>query len=334
MHLTEYESLTTQRMRTRSLGSMLVAALLALLMLSGCAANEPTSDEISPIASAPAASVFETDSLDDIPAYFGEDYIVLNDNQPEFTEEEFALPDGTEEYGALDSYGRATFAFAKLCTNTCPPPGSKRPKGMPNPSGWVQAFYPEIGLDHLYERSHLIAYSLSNEAANPNDLITGTEHLNQDTMQPFEEAVRSYLGTNTSGDSCHVLMRVTPDFRGSELVARGVQIEAYSLEDEGESVCFNVYCYNIQPGIEIDYATGKSQLATIGEEVVAAETAAAVTATEAVEQTYVLNTNTHKFHYESCSSVKDIKSKNRKDETTTRNDLLARGYNPCARCKP
>lgn len=133
---------------------------------------------------------------------------------------------------------------------------------MPNPSGFVQAFYPEAGLDHLYERSHLIAYSLSDEAVNPRDLMTGTRHLNQQTMQPFEQAVRNCIEAvdEATGEENHVLMRVTPDFRGDELVARGVLIEALSLEDDGQSVCLNVYCYNVQPGVQIDYATGESHL--------------------------------------------------------------------------
>ncbi|WP_251198398.1 DNA/RNA non-specific endonuclease [Anaerotardibacter muris] len=318
-----------------SITSLIIATLLALFVLSGCAASEtPNASEGSPSTSSTTASSASVSSLDDVPDYFGQDYLVLNNDQPEFTEADFAVADGTEEYGQLDSYGRATYAFAKLCTNTRPAPGSKRAKNMPDPSGWVQAYYPEIGLDHLYERSHLIAYSLSDEAVNPRDLITGTEHLNQDTMQEFEGAIRSYLDSGAGSDTKHVLMRVTPDFRGTDLVARGVQIEAYSLEDEGASVCFNVYCYNIQPRIEIDYATGASRLATTAEEVAEAETAAAVAATEAVEQAYVLNTNTKKFHYPTCDSVADMKAKNRKDETTTRSALIESGYTPCSRCDP
>ncbi len=197
-----------------------------------------------------------------VPEYSGEDYVELSGRVPSFTDTEMAAPEGTEVYGELDALGRATFAFAKLCENTRPAPGAKRNTNMPDPSGFVQAFYPEIGLDHLYERSHLIAYSLNDEAVNPRDLITGTHHLNQRTMQPFESAVRNGIDVvnEATGGSIHVLMRVTPDFREGELVARGVQIEALSLEDGGDSVRLNVYCYNVQPGVSIDYATGESRL--------------------------------------------------------------------------
>lgn len=330
----------------------ILALLFSLLLLTGCSGTDaPTSTESNGSPSSSYGNIESTlssDPLDPIetvsaaenpvdlasvPDFDGNFYIDLNGGTPSFTADELAIDEAMEVYGGLDSYGRATGAFAKLCSNTQPVPGSKRAKNMPDPSGWKQAHYPEISLDHLYERSHLIAYSLSDEAVNPRDLITGTEQLNQHTMQIFERQIRDYLDSGSS-HSKHVLMRVTPDFRGSELVARGVQIEAYSLEDEGTSVCFNVYCYNVQPKIEIDYATGRSWLVTNIEDSTSGAAGAASSATEAVERAYVLNTNTHKFHYGSCSSVKDIKAKNRKDETTTRESLIDRGYKPCARCAP
>lgn len=198
-----------------------------------------------------------------VPDYSGEDYIELNGGMPSFAPDELDVPEGTEVYGQLDRLGRATFAFAKLCENTRPAKGSKRNTNMPDPTGFVQAYYPEIGLNHLYERSHLIAYSLNDEAVNPRDLITGTEHLNQRTMQDFESAIRNCIDlvSEVTGEESHVIMRVTPDFRGDDLVARGIQIEALSLEDGGDSVSLNVYCYNVQPGVVIDYATGESRLA-------------------------------------------------------------------------
>ncbi len=211
-------------------------------------------------AAQPADAPFHLDwrkpDFSGVPEYSGEDYVELSGGVPSFTDAEMAAPEGTEVYGELDALGRATFAFAKLCENTRPAPGAKRNTNMPDPSGFVQAFYPEIGLDHLYERSHLIAYSLNDEAVNPRDLITGTHHLNQRTMQPFESAVRNGIDVvnEATGGSIHVLMRVTPDFR------EGEQIEALSLEDGGDSVRLNVYCYNVQPGVSIDYATGESRL--------------------------------------------------------------------------
>lgn len=168
-----------------------------------------------------------------------------------------------------------------------------------------------------------IAYSLSDEAVNPLDLITGTEHLNHDVMAKFEDQIRDYLNAGYTHKR-HVLMRVTPDFRGDDLVARGVQIEALSLEDNGASVCLNVYCYNIQPGVVIDYVTGKSRLGDPSTNNPLANNAKtneqaqeSTSAAEAIERSHVLNTNTKRFHYPDCSSVDDMKAKNRSNVTDT-----------------
>lgn len=316
----------------------LVSALVALTLsfsLIGCSDETEQAPATVESVSSPALEIVTSEderALDvkDIPAYSGEDYIELNGNMPQFTADEMIAPDGTEEYGELDSLGRATSAFAVLCENTRPKPGSKRNTNMPDPSGWVQAYYPEIGLDHLYERSHLIAYSLSDEAVNAHDLITGTEQLNQKVMGQFEQEIRDYLdeeGATPEHDK-HVLMRVTPDFRGQELVARGVQIEAFSLDDAGASICFNVYCYNVQPGVTIDYATGASRLEGTSAPQVNE------TVMQGTEQAYVLNTNTKKFHYPDCRSATEMKAKNRQDVTASREQLIEQGYSSCARCKP
>lgn len=316
----------------------LVSALVALTLsfsLIGCSDETEQAPATVESVSSPALEIVTSEderALDakNIPAYSGEDYIELNGNMPQFTADEMIAPDGTEEYGELDSLGRATSAFAVLCENTRPKPGSKRNTNMPDPSGWVQAYYPEIDLDHLYERSHLIAYSLSDEAVNARDLITGTEQLNQKVMGQFEQEIRDYLdeeGATPEHDK-HVLMRVTPDFRGQELVARGVQIEAFSLDDAGASICFNVYCYNVQPGVTIDYATGASRLEGTSTPQVNE------TVTQGTEQAYVLNTNTKKFHYPDCRSATEMKAKNRQDVTASREQLIEQGYSSCARCKP
>jgi DNA-entry nuclease len=317
------------------------AFFISLFLLSGCAgdvsqAEDSTQTSSLENTSSPAIEIVTSESertLDfaDIPDYSGEAYIELNNNMPQFSADELTAQDGTEEYGALDSLGRATSAFAILCENTRPKPGSKRNTNMPNPSGWVQAYYPEIGLDHLYERSHLIAYSLSDEAINPCDLITGTEQLNQEAMSLFEQKIRDYLDQEdgTPEHDKHVIMRVTPDFRDEELIARGVQIEAFSVDDAGASICFNVYCYNAQPGIIIDYATGESHLAEATQQSQASETTI-----QGAEISYVLNTNTKKFHYPDCRSATEMKAKNRQEVTASRESLIDQGYQPCARCKP
>lgn len=303
--------------------STLLAALLCFACVVGCTPDAP--------ASSPASASAVT--LAEVPDYSGEDYIELNGGVPSFTEEELNTPEGTEIYGELDSLGRATGAFAKLCANTRPKPGSTRDTNMPDPSGFEQARYPEIGLDHLYERSHLIAYSLNDEATNPRDLITGTEHLNQSTMTDFETAIRNWisLADEELEQENHVLMRVTPDFRGNELVARGIQIEALSVEDAGESISLNVYCYNIQPGVIIDYATGESRLESEPE--VLASIANADEADEA-EHAFVLNTNTKRFHLPDCASASKMKPQNRQDVTATRSHLIEEGYQPCGSCHP
>lgn len=314
---------------------------ISLFLMSGCAGDVPQSEDGARASSientsSPTIGIITSESertldLADTPDYSGEASIELNGNMPQFTADELAASDGTEEYGALDSLGRATSAFAILCENTRPKPGSKRNTNMPNPSGWVQAYYPEIGLDHLYERSHLIAYSLSDEAVNPCDLITGTEQLNQEAMSLFEQEIRDYLDQedSTPEHDKHVIMRVTPDFRNEELIARGVQIEAFSIDDAGASICFNVYCYNAQPGIVIDYATGKSHLAEATQRSQANETAP-----QSAELSYVLNTNTKKFHYPDCRSAAEMKTKNRQEVIAGRESLIEQGYQPCARCKP
>lgn len=326
--------------RKRSLFAWLVSLGLALLILGGCtpaatlhelderAGNAPSAETTAPPAQQDESFSFDGSDFSQIPAYTGEDYVLLNNGVPSFTEEERNAADGTEIYSELDELGRAGTAFAKLCEITRPAPGSKRNKDMPDPSGFVQAKYPQIDLDHLYERSHLIAYALSDEAVNPRDLITGTNHLNQEVMRGFEERICRYLESGQGHDR-HVLMRVTPDFRGSELVARGVQIEALSLDDDGKSLCINVYCYNVQPDVVIDYATGTSRLAGTNE-----AQAQSPSTTQGVEQTFILNTNTKRFHYPDCSSVHDTKAANRKEVTATYESLIAQGYQPCSRCHP
>lgn len=339
-HLEQFFQNSDRTVKER-LGAAFLALIASLFLTSGCAtdtteAKNAASTIAAEHASSPAIEIVTSESertLDptEIPAYAGEAYIELNDNMPQFTADELAAQEDTEVYGELDDLGRATSAFAVLCENTRPKPGSKRNTNMPNPSGWVQAYYPEVGLNHLYERSHLIAYSLSDEAVNPCNLITGTEQLNQKVMSAFEQEIRDYLDEEdaTPEHDKHVLMRVTPDFRDDELVARGVRIEAFSVNDAGASICFNVYCYNVQPDIVIDYATGGSHLAETARTARASETN-----TQGIEHAYVLNTNTKKFHYPDCRSATEMKAKNRKDVTASRESLIEQGYSPCSRCKP
>ncbi len=191
-------------------------------------------------------------SVEDIPAYSGDPYVVLQDNQPNFDRGDLTL-EPFETYSELDGLGRCGVAYANVCLDIMPtePRGDI---GQVKPSGWQTAKYDCVDGKYLYNRCHLIGYQLAGENANKQNLITGTRYMNVEGMLPFENMVDGYV--EETGN--HVLYRVTPVFEGTNLVASGVQIEAFSVEDEGEGLCFNVYVYNVQPGITIDYATGES----------------------------------------------------------------------------
>lgn len=195
-----------------------------------------------------------TDDLE-IAVYAGQPYTVIKDNVPDFTEEEKSCTDTFEYYGELDALGRCTVTFVNVCPQT--QPAEKRGTiGQVRPSGWHTVKYNDlIDGNYLYNRCHLIGYQLTGENANVSNLITGTRYLNVEGMLPFEDMVDDYVDQTKN----HVLYRVTPIFKGDDLVARGVRMEAWSVEDAGTGICFDVFCYNVQPGIVIDYATGDSQ---------------------------------------------------------------------------
>lgn len=193
-------------------------------------------------------------SLEDIPPWSGAAYVTLEDNQPGFTREDMTL-EAFERYSALDYLGRCGVAYANVCPELMPTE-EREAIGNVKPSGWVSAKYDCVDGKYLYNRCHLIGFQLAGENANEKNLITGTRYLNVTGMLPFENDVADYVQRTDN----HVLYRVTPVFVGAELVARGVQMEAYSVEDAGDGVCFNVFAYNVQPGVAIDYATGESWL--------------------------------------------------------------------------
>ena len=196
-------------------------------------------------------------TMDSLAEYAGEPYVILYGNQPAFTEEERTCTQTYEAYSEMDLLGRC--GVAKACVGLDLMPTEARGSiGMVKPSGWHTVRYDDlVDGNYLYNRCHLIGYQLSGENANEMNLITGTRYLNVQGMLPFENQVADYV--RETGN--HVLYRVTPDFRNVELVARGVQIEAWSVEDHGEGVCFHVYCYNVQPGVEIRYLDGESHRA-------------------------------------------------------------------------
>ena len=195
--------------------------------------------------------------LSDIPEYTSVPYVEINNNIPYFTEEDLTT-EPFEKYSELDSLGRCGVALANICKEVVPKEGEERGEigNIKDLSGWVQKRYDNLIKDkYLYNRCHLIGWQLAGENANKKNLITGTRYLNTEGMLPFENEVAQYINDNENN---HVLYRVTPIFKGNNLLASGVQMEAYSIEDSGKGVQFNVYCYNVQPGIVIDYATGES----------------------------------------------------------------------------
>lgn len=190
--------------------------------------------------------------MDEIPEYSGQIYVEINNNTPYFNEEDYKT-EVFETYSDLDEKGRCGIAYANICKEIMPKEGETRGSiSNVKPTGWKQKKY---NGEYLYNRCHLIGYQLSDEDANERNLITGTRYFNVQGMLPFENKVANYINENKNA---HVLYRVTPNFKGSNLLASGVEIEAYSIEDNGEGICFNVYVYNIQPGINIDYKTGES----------------------------------------------------------------------------
>ena len=192
--------------------------------------------------------------LSEIPEYQDSPYVIINNNKPNFEEKDYSTK-SFEKYSRLDTKGRCGVAFANICKETMPPRGDERGEiSSVKPTGWEQKRY---NGEYLYNRCHLIGYQLSDEDANELNLITGTRYFNVSGMLPFENQVAEYIKENKDN---HVLYRVTPIFEGDNLLASGVQMEAYSVEDNGEEICFNVFVYNVQPGVEIDYETGKSSL--------------------------------------------------------------------------
>lgn len=269
-------------------------------------------------------------SLDDVGTYTGIPYVVINSNVPFFTEGEKAHIDSFESYSGLDALGRCGVAFANISKEIMPTE-ERGEIGSVKPSGWHTENYHEyIDGNYLYNRCHLIGYQLSGENANEKNLITGTRYLNVEGMLPFENEVAYYV-ENTNN---HVLYRVTPIFEGDNLVASGVLMEAYSVEDQGQGLMFNVYCYNVQPGIIIDYATGNSELSSDATPIQKQEVTVEASDVNGEVSDYVLNTNTRKFHYPSCKSVNDIKEKNKQLYHGTREDLINQGYDSCGNCKP
>jgi DNA-entry nuclease len=309
-------------------------ALLALLLcLTGCTQAVPPAKtapvEHTETTEAQAASSTENVevpiyTLDDLPDYSGSPYVELYGNVPEFSEDQFTT-ESYEFYTDLDQLGRCGTCYANIGQDLMPTEERESISSV-HPSGWVQAQYDCVDGKSLYNRCHLIGFQLTGENANDHNLITGTRYLNVEGMLPFENQVAAYI--KTTGH--HVLYRVTPVYEGSNLVASGVQMEAASVEDE--EIRFNVYCYNVQPGVEINYLTGESCLA----DEAARQTIEQEDQGDQEEDScdYVLNTSSLRFHLPDCSGISDMKAENRQDYIGTREELIAQGYTPCRICEP
>lgn len=265
--------------------------------------------------------------------YSGKPYAVVNGGIPSFSQTGTA---SWERYGELDRLGRCTAAEACIGRDIMPTL-TRGPIGQIKPTGWHTAKYDFVDGKYLYNRCHLIGFQLTGENANERNLITGTRYLNTKGMLPFENMVADYI--KDTGN--HVMYRCTPVFAGNELVARGVHLEAYSVEDKGDGICFNVFIFNVQPGVKIDYLTGESSLEDESTTTPTPKPSATPKPTPkpspsstAQAQSYVLNTKTHVFHYASCRHVSSIKAANRKNFTGSRDALISDGFKPCGSCHP
>lgn len=279
-----------------------------------------------------------------IPEYTGAASVVLNGNIPSFSTDEITA-ESFEKYGNLDKLGRCTPAIASVGKDIMPTE-ERGSIGSVKPTGWNQNKYPGIVNSeppYLYNRCHLIGYQLTGENANEKNLITGTRYMNIEGMLPYENKVADYV--RSTGN--HVMYRVTPVFSGNNLLCDGVQIEALSVEDNGKGIRFNVFCYNVQPGILINYTDGSNQAdpsynaTSQGKDITNTDNSSDQVdrstpsgTTSGQKTAYVANKNTKKFHYPSCSSVSDMKEKNKLYYEGTREELIEQGYDPCKRCNP
>ena len=291
----------------RKIFAVICSLMLAVsLVLSGCGQKGSN-------AAAPAGSSVNAAGIASVPAYSGKPFIAINGNKPNFTEADLTEK-SFEKYSPLDSL--------KRCGSI----------GQVKPSGWQTAKYDFVDGKYLYNRCHLIGYQLTAENANERNLITGTRYMNVDGMLPFENMVADYI--KETGN--HVLYRVTPVFNGNNLVASGVQMEAMSVEDKGAGISFNVFCYNVQPGVEINYVDGKSKLAEGQQTAKTAGNKPKVcpTVDDYAVQSNVLNNGSKKFHKPDCSGAEKISAKNKENFKGRRAELISKGYSPCGICKP
>lgn len=326
---------------TRNINMKLTALILSIVLLvavlSGC----------KPII-----------SLDDIPDYSGSAFVEINGGDPFFESNEIT-DRAFESYSELDALGRCGVALACIGIEIMPTE-ERGDIASVTPTGWEYGgisnnnTYDFVEDNYVYNRCHLIGFQLAGENDNEKNLITGTRYMNIKGMLPFENEVADYV--EESGN--HVMYRVTPIYMGLDYVARGVLMEAYSVEDNGRGVKFCIYAYNVQPGVTIDYFTGvnvangeklpeinadndRNESADKGDnenEKPSVDTKPDENEKPSIpddgEYDYVLNTNSHKFHLPGKGCAESISDKNRENYCGTREELIAEGYEPCKICKP
>ncbi|MBQ7186814.1 MAG: DNA/RNA non-specific endonuclease [Ruminococcus sp.] len=323
---------------------VILAALAAGFMLAGGACALPFADGTEPAGSegtvtvisaeepAPADDESRGEYVFSMPEYTGEDVITLNGGMPCFTDGDAAAPEGVV-FSGLDSLGRCGAAFARIGRQLLPRE-EREPIGTVKPAGWQTVKYRNVDGKYLYNRCHLIAFELCGVNADERNLITGTRWLNVEGMLSSENLIRSFV--EEKGGS--VLYRVTPRYSGEELLARGVEIEALSDGDGGQGVCLHLFCFNVQPGIVIDYLTGESYPLDPENEWTEEGSSAAddshepYTPPEGV--TYIVNAGSHRFHLPECKGVQDMKPSNRREFYGSREELIELGFSPCGSCKP
>lgn len=326
----------------------LLALLLAFaLVFTGCDALEDVFDKGGSVENAessgkeasvnkPTGEQTEAEKELGVPKFSGTPYAELNGNVPEFDEDEIT-DEVYEYYSDLDSLGRCGYTLACIGVELMPTEDRESISSV-TPSGWINKKYDTELVDggYIYNRCHLIGFQLTGENANKKNLITGTRYMNVDGMLPFENMVADYVKETEN----HVMYRVTPIYDGNDLVACGVQVEAYSVEDDGDGISFNVYVYNVQPGIVIDYATGESWLSdeapTVGDRGNESEEESdpSETTGSSAKKTYVVNKSTKKVHLPTCSGAQSMSESNREEYTGDLFDLIADGYTACGTCDP
>ena len=300
-------------------------AIMATMIPFNTTTNNTTPSDEPTYTSVPTENINETTepviiqaNIPSVTDYDGiHAWVQINNGEPYFSDTDKSRLDPFETYSELDNLGRCGVAYANICKDIMPTE-NRGEIGSVKPSGWHTAKYDIVDGKYLYNRCHLIGFQLAGENANPKNLITGTRYLNIQGMLDAENMIAAYVKETNN----HVLYRVTPIFRDDNLIADGVLMEAWSVEDNGDGICFNIFAFNVQPGIQIDYQTGNSSLID-------------TTSTTSTDNThYILNTNSHKFHNPDCSSINNISEQNKSDYYGNREELINQGYTPCGFCNP